>query len=190
MILNNINQLIEELKSGRYKIIGIHGAPFAGKSTLAKSLNEVFGGALVQIDNFVSMQPKGRYPDYIDIDKLSQAILSQKESSPIIFIEGICLLEILKKISIKPETTIYVKNQYVTDKLNYDIDDEALEEKLKDIASILRFVPNSDGECLDKDNAIYHNRYKPVQNSSFVYIWESSDFPEKTKPFIFSQKMG
>ncbi|MBI5189624.1 MAG: hypothetical protein HZA22_02965 [Nitrospirae bacterium] len=169
----DIEELINILQSKQLGVVAIHGAPSAGKTTLATILGKRLGGSVIIVDQYIKKNPSGRYPDFLDYQRLGIAL--DNVTSPTI-IEGVCLLEVLDRILLKPDITIYARNPNDHDWVNYDINDIEYESQLSEIESNIqiarRCYPDSyhDDECLEKDNAIYHNKYKPVELSDFLYI--------------------
>jgi uridine kinase len=174
MITSNKFDILETIKNKSGNLIAVHGAPGAGKTTLAEFLAEELSGCLIHLDDFIQKNPEGRYSDFLNKDKLTQVLTISQTNNPIVIVEGICLLEILNSISFKPTLTIYVKNQYDKDnlKIKVDISKTAYSEVIGEIDNLLARIPSAGGNCLDKDNARYHFENKPIGNSDIVYIWE------------------
>lgn len=172
MIVSGRTKIVNEIKSNKHNLVAIHGAPLAGKSTLAEFIAEELCAVLIRVDDFILKNPKGCYTDFIDKARLREVLGISLANNPYVVIEGMCLLDILEKIKFKPSFIVYAKNQYDNDWINYDLSEDQLNQKLEEVNSIMKFVPNSDGECLDKDNSIYHYKYKPVRCSDLIYVWQ------------------
>ena len=175
MLINEVDQIFEIIKKNNYRLIGLHGAPKAGKSNLAKVLSQQLKCNIIGLDDYLPIKLKGRYPDFIDFNKLKDDINYFLQFEPILIIEGICLLEILVKINLNPDLKIYIKNNYENFWTNNDIDEDRLNCIISKIEKYHKNQPSTDTEDLEISNAKYHCIYKPVANSDIVYEWKRSN---------------
>ena len=169
--MKRVKNIINRIVESNARIIGIDGAPFSGKSTLAGTLTVQIRAESFSFDKgYIPTNPKGRYPDYVDAKKLKSDVESALERGAKVVIEGPCLRSILKKVNIHPDLIIYVRNKNnATDFINQDITEREYLQLESDINNILKHVPDSDGECLEKDNARYHMEFLPVSKADIVY---------------------
>ena len=110
-IFIDVESLTSELKSrfvGR-AIIGIDAWPGAGKTTLARELSWRFKGASVDTDFFRCDEKIEKY-SYVDSRKYCELKKSIIDRDYWIFIAGICLVEIMERLEIRPDIFIYVKS--------------------------------------------------------------------------------
>jgi hypothetical protein len=86
-------------------LLGVDGSDGSGKTTLSSNLKTLLGASLVSVDDF---QEKAReaYVPVLKIPELQRAIAGQ--SGPVI-VEGVCLLDDLKKAEIRASRLICVK---------------------------------------------------------------------------------
>jgi hypothetical protein len=87
--------------AGLCAIDGPHGS---GKTTLAQEVATVLRVPCVHVDDFVTKN-SGGYLDFIRRDELAST-LGQR---PII-VEGVCLLEVLRRLDIKADTFVYINS--------------------------------------------------------------------------------
>jgi hypothetical protein len=82
---------------------GIHGA---GKTTLARALNQALGGTLPSLDNFIRRN-QGSFLPHLKVGELGDALTA---AGPPVVLEGICMLGALDRLRITPD--VFVKRSY------------------------------------------------------------------------------
>jgi len=102
---SDINEIIRLINGGSFQLICIDGIDGSGKSTLAANLSQSLGVEHLNLDDFVKKE-KGNFVKFIDLDKLKDVI---GNSSKLIIIEGVCLLEIISKLNRSIDLLIYIK---------------------------------------------------------------------------------
>jgi hypothetical protein len=102
--MEKVRQLIEGLRSDRVRLIGVDGAPGAGKTTVARYLAKALGAVCVHVDSFLT-EGQGTYVLSIDYVALRQAISQERRTA---VVEGLCLLAVLDRLSLKPDFLVYV----------------------------------------------------------------------------------
>ncbi len=164
-IYNTESELICALKSTSLhsqSIITIDGVDGVGKTTLSIKIAEVLCLSNIELDDFVQKNQDG-YIKYIDYDRLLDRIISNK---PVI-IEGICIQQILNKIQVNSDVTVYVK---VVDRYGFCN------------GQIKYFPPNKSADEVinerkvkgfhvgyEEDVILYHYSFKPHENSDYIF---------------------
>ena len=178
LIVREREELVSKIRFKPHRLIGVHGAIHSGKTDLSKYLAKKLNGKMLDMDEFF-LKPipveNDKYPNFIDYPKFLESYNMFLETGRNIIINRICLLEILQREEISPDLWIYCRNQNYTEYINEDIKEERLAQALAEIDSLLEGIDESN--CMEKDNAIYHFKYKPVTNSDFIYIWENKVVP-------------
>lgn len=147
-------------------IISIDGVDGVGKSTLACKIAEELNVPHIEIDAFVQAEQEG-YIKYIDYDRLGERIVQDLISNQMIIVEGICVQQVLEKLSLTPYASVYVK---VIDSYGFWMD------------QIRLFPPDrSVGEMIDERKAKcfslghveeiirYHYTFKPHENADCIF---------------------
>jgi hypothetical protein len=96
----DLEQLISRLPEG---LMAFDGYPGAGKSTIAKEIAANLRMECIHLDDFLT-PGLGRFVSAIDISKLS----AELHKRPIV-VEGICMLAVMKQLSLMPDLLIYVQ---------------------------------------------------------------------------------
>ncbi len=181
--------LFESIKSQNLQIISIDGMDGSGKSTLAsylaKHLN-MYHMALDE-DKYLITQ-KGTYVNFIRYDILETDLSEFRDKNQRIIIDGICILEILDNINIKPDLKIYVKNVkrlaasfhwFDGEIFDYSRDvEEVLKEKednLKVFIDMEAMMEGREPQTFESKESIfheimrYHFKYKPDLNADIIF---------------------
>jgi hypothetical protein len=161
-------------------VIGIDGIDGAGKSTLAKSLCELIGGTVLSVDGFVA-ENQGGYVPHLNVQSLKRSV---GECRRPLIVEGVCLLAVLKAVSVKADVLIYVKRLGGF----YDPDahpDEPVEELVRRFVEQHRDFVVIDAELsgdpapdpasiqwspLREEIVRYHAEYRPSQHAAIVWM--------------------
>jgi len=110
-IHNDEYKLINSLKNlslSPPRIISIDGVDGVGKSALACKIAKELSVPHIEIDAFVQNQ-QGGYIKYIDYDRLGEKIVHEKMSNHTVVVEGICVLQILNRLNLTSDVSVYVK---------------------------------------------------------------------------------
>ena len=102
METTSIYELSREITKRRLSIIAIDGHLGVGKTTVANLLSSQLGFECIHLDSYLTYG-KSRFVEYLDYSSLEKATSRRP-----ILIEGICLLEVLKKLNISAELFIYI----------------------------------------------------------------------------------
>jgi len=87
------------------RLVGVHGANCSGKSSLAKELAQLVGGTHIEIDNHLSTPRLGRtYLQQVKFDEVRNEI---QKSTPPIILDCFILLDVLNKMNMKADFTLF-----------------------------------------------------------------------------------
>ena len=145
----------KNIKAGFF--LGVDGRNGAGKTTLAKYLEERLGGSIIPLDNFIEN----------DIDKYIYRIPDLKRaldavSGPVI-IEGVFLLDVLKRAHICLSRLVYVKRM-ISGNGWYD---EEIYDSSNDVQVIL--AEKAHLTILSKEIILYHHTYQPDSKADYIF---------------------
>lgn len=165
-------------------LIAIDGTDGVGKTPLALGLQEVLGGVVISLDDFVQ-ERCGGYVPYRRMGELRTAL--QTRSCPCI-VEGVCVLAALARVSQAPDVLIYVKRLgsygYWHDNDTCD-PTEPVEELIarlaREVASLARFDAEESGDAISEDEMLsltplreeiirYHARYRPSRRADITFV--------------------
>lgn len=136
-------------------IIGVEGFTGSGKSFLGKNLAERLNYEFLDLDSFIVIKDSGLpYRSILDYESLANAMKKEK-----IVVSGICLLEVLERIGMKPFIRIYVKEISDAGIWHEGVNLEEYFDKPEVLE--LREVHLSDAK--------YHMKYLPHTNSDFIF---------------------
>ena len=140
------------------RVIGIEGHSTSGKSHLGKELANASGATLISTDTYARERQHGdRYQDLIDLARLRADVVVGSERR-FVFVEGICLRDVLNAADVKPDLFVYIKRitaagLWADDPENYLTDGR----------------PNPDLSWVDRQSALYHIQHSPLEFADFVY---------------------
>lgn len=89
-------------------VLAIDGMDGSGKSWLAERLAASIHAAHLNLDEFLN-QKRGGFLDHLRYDELAAAVNRARDGGAVI-IEGVCVLEVLQRLGVKPSVHIYVKH--------------------------------------------------------------------------------
>ena len=150
------------IQAQQSRLIGLDGCDGVGKTGLAKRLVELIDGTVADLDNYLE-KGLGFFVEAIRFNSLRADISSAKK--PVIVV-GVCLLQVLERIGVSPETLIYIELRIRGDRL----EDEDLE--ILNAEDSLDKAPPDD-LCLSDLRAEiwkYHQQYKPRRQANVVYL--------------------
>jgi hypothetical protein len=180
-------ELVEAIKSENNIragfVLGIDGKDGTGKTTLAKHLAESIGASVISLDEFIEKN-KDAYVSVLRVPHLKRAIA--EVSGPVI-IEGVCLLDALKRMAIPLSRLVYVKrissygvwcDEEVCDPPE---DVEAYLAKQREdnrlFAELEAHLEGSEGAATEDAQLTglrtelirYHAKYRPVHQADYVF---------------------
>ena len=182
------NKIFQEIKKMLNKqtinIISVDGINSSGKTTLAKSISEEFKIPHINIDDNFLIKKKGGFIEFIKYEELLLNIEKVLNSSKILIIDSICILEILERVKFQPDLKIYVKRLIAGDywfdgeKIDYSKSvDEIIKSDKLEIAKFISFLNNSnsisnnsdDHEYIFHEILQYHFKFKPDLKSDLTF---------------------
>jgi len=179
--LDFVNQLKVHLVNNRCTVIGIDGKDGVGKSTLAITLADELDLELIEIDKYL-IKNQGGYVDYIKYPILDEILRNAQKLQKSVIIEGICLIEVLERLMVKPDILIYVKRMmpngwYDSYYCEPNKNPEALLKNIKESnekAHKLFGSPPPQQDDLRFSIIEYHQEYKPTEKADyfFEHIWK------------------
>jgi len=88
------------------RVVGIDGRDGVGKTTLGRYLAWHFNITLIETDLFLKRH-RGRL-EYRD-DEIARLIRARLEATRPVVVEGVCLLQLLGRLGVAPDFTVYVR---------------------------------------------------------------------------------
>ena len=154
---SDLGTWIEQAVSSAAKpcVVGIDGVSGIGKTPIAKRHAGELGGNVVSLDPFLARSRC--YAEGIDYKQLRAALLQALESN-VVFVEGVCLLEVLKVAGYSPSIHVYLKQYNAKgmwlgrDACFGNLDDD----------------PGLEGGLLDHILRKYHFEFKPISRADVV----------------------
>lgn len=182
METSKISEVVEKLKSGVFRLIGIDGADGSGKSTLASQLASELGFVHLNLDDYIERN-QGLFVPHIKYDEVRRQI--DRAEEPVV-LEGVCLLAILYKLSMQPDLFIYVKrissHGYWHDEDDCDVQgniDELIAVKKEELLKFGQAEASIEGrefnpsECkfpeLDEKLIRYHHEFMPHKKAEVIF---------------------
>ena len=180
-----IENLRQRLSAGFPYLISIDGVDGVGKSTLASNLAEELSAKHIEIDSFVKPH-QGGYVGHIDYDRLQEEINQAREMLQTVIFEGICVRQILERIGLKPDVSVYIK---VIDHDGFWMDEvrlfppgrtveeimEARIESRRKANSLFGEEPTEAQEGHTEEIIRYHYAYQPHVNTDYVFARRRKD---------------
>lgn len=150
-------------------IVSIDGIDGVGKSTLACKIAEELSLPCIEIDTFVQKQ-QGGYIDHINYDRLSESIKQAMIADHVIILEGICIQQVLKRLSLNSNTKVYVKVIRVIgnhglwmDQIQFFPPDKSADEMIAE-RKVKRYSLGHVGDIIR-----YHYTFKPHENADYIF---------------------
>jgi len=164
-ILNTENELISSLKNSSLdskSIVSIDGVDDVGKTTLSTKMVKELYLSHIELDDFVQ-ENQGGFINYIDYDRLLDKIISNK---PVV-VEGICVLQILNTIQLKPDVSVYIKvidrYGFCHGQIKYFPPDKSADEIINERKS------KGFSVGYEEDIIRYHYSFIPHENSDYIF---------------------
>jgi len=106
----DLDQLCVHLRTlPQGSLVGIEGFMGSGKTHLSDALGTALGWHVVHTDEFVARKDTGEpYVQVLDLQRLKQHISTAVMAGSTL-VDGICLGEVLARIAISVDTTVYVR---------------------------------------------------------------------------------
>lgn len=167
-ICNNFRDLICTINSAN--IIGIDGADGSGKTTLSKEIGQHLGLPILNLDDYL-IRSQGSYVDHLKYNELLEFIEINKNT---LIIEGLCLIDVLKRIDLQLDCFIYVK---LMNNIGEWLDEEecdikgSVNEMIQELGRRVKMVePECQGISIFREEIIsYHKRSRPFEKADIIF---------------------
>jgi hypothetical protein len=167
----DLTDLVEFIKKRNYSRIGIDGICGVGKSTLAKNISTELNFRHINLDDYLIKHQCG-FLSHLKYEDLRNDLVDNNEH----IVEGICLLEILKRTASNIDLLIYVKriNRGLwADERECQLDEDVeeflrKEKELVQLTSKTEFAPEDLG--MSEEVIRYHAEHRPHKVASCVYM--------------------
>lgn len=94
----------------RPALIGVEGFTGSGKSKVSEDLGRDLQAGVIHTDEYVAPGDESLpYPDRLDYGRLATAIVNARSTNSLLVVEGICLREVLQRLSLSADPFVYVK---------------------------------------------------------------------------------
>jgi hypothetical protein len=144
-----------------HAVVGIDGAMSIGKSPMARQLGQAIGAEVVELDVFHS-HDGAPYVEKIDTDRLRRTLTRALESGPPVVIEGVCLLDVLRRINIDPTVLVFIKpgqRSIAGDFIDPDLTED----------DMLRNIGTGKLAALDREIGLYQRRARPHERADVLF---------------------
>jgi hypothetical protein len=101
-----VKQIRKRIRSTNRFVIGIDGFMSSGKSPLSATLADKLNATHIELDNFFT-PPIENYVNDLPIGDIATTLKQHNRDS--IVIEGLCLLDVLDRISLQVDVLVYIK---------------------------------------------------------------------------------
>ena len=164
-IINTENELVAALRNTSFdskSTVSVDGVDGVGKTTLSTKIAQELCLSNIELDDFVQKN-QGGYINHIDYDRLLKKINANK---PVV-VEGICVLQILQRIQIRPNVRIYIKvvDRYCfcNGQIKYFPPDKSADEVINE-RKIKGFSVG-----FEEDLIRYHYNFTPHEKSDYIF---------------------
>jgi len=99
----SIDEIAEQIRWTDASLIALDGLPGSGKTTFAASLSALLTIRAVHLDDYLGRDCTG-FTDFLRYEDLQRALLQR----PVI-VEGVCMLDVLDRLELRPDQFIYVQ---------------------------------------------------------------------------------
>lgn len=165
-VTSTIDDLSACIGNGKLNLIAIDGFHASGKTTLAKQLSDRYELPIVSADNYLNRN-QGSYFNQLRLLEIASSI----SQSPQCIFEGICALQILDAINIKPDLLIYVKRMALWGWADEDHlerpDSRATQQQTVDLVPLESLQIAIGG--LREEVVTYHLNYQPHLVANYVF---------------------
>jgi hypothetical protein len=136
-------------------VIGIDGWTGVGKTTLAKRFAGIIGGSAYDLDCALTKNKKS-YVEFIQLDVINDVLA---KSNGILFLSGICIREILKRLDHSAIAHVYVKRMATW---GWADEDEIAGTGVPEFQE-------AGGAALRSEMRAYHKKWEPDIKADFFF---------------------
>jgi hypothetical protein len=112
-VVQSVEELVKHVQNSQKTIpviVCIDGFMGSGKSLLAMELAAKLDGMRVSLDCYADPESDSTsYPEKLKTEYLERDIAKLRSTYGYVVIEGICLLQVLRAVSVTPDIFVYVK---------------------------------------------------------------------------------
>jgi hypothetical protein len=101
----SVFELVKAIAERRPQVVAIDGFLGAGKSTLARRLQQALGYPSVHLDDFVRRH-EGRFQSNLDLRRLAESLKAEY-----LIVEGVCVLAVLEMLGIRQDLAAVAEKQ-------------------------------------------------------------------------------
>jgi len=179
-----VARIRETIAAADSTCIAIDGIDGAGKTFLARQLNSALGGSALSLDSFLKPN-KGTFLPSLRLSDIRREVMLG--STPLI-VEGICVLDVLERIDLKPTLHIYVKRMRMgrwedEDECDPTIHVEALLYRMREEARLIsrhlrENAPTDTTPALSgvrEEIVRYHAKFLPARRADFIFQRRSEE---------------
>jgi tRNA A37 threonylcarbamoyladenosine biosynthesis protein TsaE len=163
LVVSNVESLVAHVQFGLRSsstVIAIDGVPGAGKTYLAKQLEDTFGLApALDFDRFLYRE-QDQHLGLFRLDDLKEAIHARKPQ----ILSGVCMLSVLTALGMREASHVYVKRVC---SWGWADEVETTTSGLEDLENVAN--PAGKRDALTREVLNYHLTYKPHQCADVVY---------------------
>jgi hypothetical protein len=146
-------------------LVGIDGHSGAGKTRLGQDLAKVAKAPLLSTDTYaLEVQDADEYPDRLDLHRLAGDVAAVSGAQPLVFVEGICLRHVLRRIGMWPQTFVYCKR---VSAVGLWPDDPANTFQMDG-----RTKPGL--SWTDRQSALYHRATCPLESADLIFVYREA----------------
>jgi len=155
MVFTSSSQLAKTLRSNHEgdAIIGVDGWTGVGKTTLATELAEAGGGRKFDLDCAL-IKDQNCYVPALRMEEIQSSL----SGSGLLFVSGICLLQVLELAGVEASAHVYVKRMASGGWADED-----------DLLGKLPEFPSSSGEPIRNELRNYHRHWKPHLTATYEF---------------------
>jgi energy-coupling factor transporter ATP-binding protein EcfA2 len=179
--------LRSRLPQGGSICIAVDGVDGSGKTRLASSLASMLNAKHVELDKYL-LSGQCLYADALQYHHLASTLSEAMQLGLTLIVEGLCVLKVLKRLSIRQDLLVYVKRMGPADSWtdgSYCGERGSPAEFSKDVHRM--FAPiDLDGSSKSVDDdislllevAFYHFDFEPLREADVVFLSRSEMEPQ------------
>jgi energy-coupling factor transporter ATP-binding protein EcfA2 len=169
-VTDSPQELAHMLSLQGIRLVLVDGAHGSGKSTLASTLGGLLNARVIEADSFLRKNQGSYFPN-LDLKSLRASI----DPACICILEGICMLQVIRALQLKPDAVVYVKRMARWGWADEDdlVPSSPVETHLAQLKEQASQFSDSDEEAtlgLWEEVIRYHVQFAPHTQPDFVYL--------------------